>query len=252
MLYPMDLSERIILVTGASSGIGRSTSVLLSRLGAKLVLVGRDTERLRETAGQLDGATHRLEVFDLERVDAILDWMRDLAQEGGQLSGLVHCAGVHLARPLRFLDVNAFDKVMRVNFVSGVQLVKAFRQKGVHASPGSVVLLSSVMALVGQAGVSAYCASKGALTATARSLALELATEGIRVNCVAPGMVESEMTAQLERSLTEEQFATIQAMHPLGIGHPDDVAYAIAFLLGDTGRWITGTTLVVDGGYTAH
>ena len=252
MLNPMDLSGRVILVTGASSGIGRRTSILLSRLGAKLVLVGRNTERLQETAEQLDGATNRVEAFDLEQVDTIPDWMRKLAQQDGQLSGLVHCAGVHLARPLRFLDVNALDKLMRVNFVSGVQLVKGFRQKGVHASTGSVVLLTSVMALVGQPGVSAYCASKGALTAIARSLALELAAEGIRVNCVAPGMVESEMTAQLERSLTEEQFAAVRSMHPLGIGHADDVAHAIAFLLADTGRWITGTTLVVDGGYTAH
>jgi NAD(P)-dependent dehydrogenase (short-subunit alcohol dehydrogenase family) len=252
MFNPMDLSGRSILVTGASSGIGRSTSIQLSRLGAKLILVARDNDRLRDTEQQLNGNCHRVEPFDLKHLHAIPDWLKELAQQEGEMSGLVHCAGVHSARPLRFLDVDKLEELMRVNALAALQLVKGFRQKGVRASKGSVVLLSSVMALVGQAGVSAYCASKGALTAMARSLALELAAEGIRVNCVAPGMVESEMTSHLERSLTGEQFAAVRKMHPLGIGHTDDVAHAVSFLLADTGRWITGTTLVVDGGYTAH
>ncbi len=251
MLNPMDLTGRTVLVTGASSGIGRATSVLLAKLGAKLILVGRNEERLRETAQMLDGASHRLEVFDLEQLEAISPWMKRLAHEEGALTGLVHSAGVHLALPLKYMETAKLESVMRVNFVAAVSLAKAFRQKSVVAPPASIVFLSSVVGLVGQAGLSAYCASKGALLAVARSLALELAAEGIRVNCVAPAIVRTHMVEELERSLTEEQFAAIEAMHPLGIGRPEDVAQAIAFLLADTGRWITGTALVVDGGYTA-
>jgi NAD(P)-dependent dehydrogenase (short-subunit alcohol dehydrogenase family) len=248
----MDLTDRTILVTGASSGIGRATSILLGELGAKLILVGRNPAGLRETSRQLGGAAHRLEPFDLAQAGTIPDWVKDLAQQEGPLAGLVHCAGLHLVRPLRFLDLEKAEQLMRVNFLAAMQLAKGFRQKGVRASSGSIVFLSSVMGSVGQPGVSVYCASKGALMALARSLALELASESIRVNCVAPGIVKTEMTAQLESSLTEEQFTAVKNLHPLGLGHAADVANAVAFLLADTGRWITGTTLVVDGGYTAH
>ena len=252
MWNPMDMSGRTVLVTGASSGIGRSTSIQLSRLGARLILVARDKQRLCDTERQLNGKSHRVAPFDLQDLSAVPEWLKCLAHEEGELSGLVHCAGVHMARPLRFVDTDKVEELIRVNVLAAQQLAKGFRQRQVRASTGSIVFVSSVMALVGQAGVSTYCASKGALTAMARSLALELAGEGIRVNCVAPGIVESEMTSHLARSLTEEQFTAIRKMHPLGIGHTDDVAHAVSFLLADSSRWITGSTLVVDGGYTAH
>ena len=114
------------------------------------------------------------------------------------------------------------------------------------------MLVSSAMGLVGRPGIPAYSASKGALVALARSAALELAKDQIRVNCVAPGFVRTEMLEQLREWLSSEQLAALEAQHPLGLGAPRDVAYAIAFLLADTSHWITGTTLVVDGGYTAH
>jgi len=252
MRNPMDLTGRTILVTGASSGLGRATSLLLGRLGARLVLVARNVEKLQQTAAMLEDPAHRVEPFDLTRADEIAGWMKTLAAEVGPLGGLVHSAGVHATLPLRMLTAKRIDRLMQVNFTAAVCLTKGFRQKDVCGPPAGVVFLSSVMGLVGQPGVSAYAASKGALIAVARSLALELAAEGIRVNCVAPGQVQTEMAQTQQASLTEEQFAAIEAMHPLGIGRPEDVAHAVAFLLADTGRWITGTTLTVDGGYTAH
>ena len=131
-------------------------------------------------------------------------------------------------------------------------LAKGFRQKGVHTDSGSIVLMASVMGLVGAVGRSVYCSSKGAVVGLTKSLALELARDGLRVNCVAPAFVATSMFQEMKTQLGAEQIGAIESAHPLGIGEPRDVAHAIAFLLADTGRWITGTTLVVDGGYTAH
>ena len=132
-------------------------------------------------------------------------------------------------------------------------LAKGFRQKGVHAdNRGSVVFVSAAVGLVGLPALAAYCASKGAINAACKSLALELVHDGIRVNCVAPALVRTEMANTIESALTSEQVSKLHGSHPLGVGSPLDVAYSIAFLLADTGKWITGTTLIVDGGYTAQ
>lgn len=249
---PMDLSGCTILVTGASSGIGRETAILTSRLGARLLLVARNQERLTRTLEQLEGTGHHMQVIDLAQTGQLLGWLKEMAREIGPLHGLVHSAGVHSTRAIRFLTEEALSEVMTVNVGAAVALVRAFRQKGVWATNSSVVLISSVMGLVGQPGVAAYCASKGAIVALTKSLALELASDGIRVNCVAPGQVKTEMTDRQWEGLSTDQKAVIAAMHPLGIGTALDVANAIAFLLADTSRWITGSTLVVDGGYTAR
>ncbi|NTU50556.1 MAG: SDR family oxidoreductase [Desulfobulbaceae bacterium] len=252
MINPMDLVDRTILVTGASSGIGRETAILLSQLGARLILVGRSSEQLCKTLSSLEGTAHQVYAFDLSNVDEIHRWMKEVTSAIGPLHGLVHSAGVQFTRPLRIVSSQGIEELMRLNVTAAILLAKAFRQKGVSADSGSIVYLSSVMGLVGQSGQSAYSASKGALVTLTKSLALELSRENIRVNCVAPAMVSTEMTEKMLDLLTPEQVIQIEAMHPLGFGNPRDVANAIAFLLADTGRWITGTTLVVDGGYTAH
>jgi len=154
--------------------------------------------------------------------------------------------------PLRVVSLAKLNELMDINFNSAVMLTKGFRQRGVVAAPGSIVLLSSIASLIGQRGLSAYCASKGALNALTRSLALELADEQIRINSVAPGLVETEMASKHEGDLPDEKFAQLEKGHPLGLGKPEDVAHAVAFLLADTARWITGSTLVVDGGYLAN
>jgi NAD(P)-dependent dehydrogenase (short-subunit alcohol dehydrogenase family) len=245
------MDGRRVLVTGASSGIGRATAVLLSELGASVVLVGRNEERLAETASQLKGSGHQLASFDLAETDAIPAWVKKLTEQGGSLDGLAHCAGLQLTYPLRATTWNHVEELMRLNVGAALALARGLRQKGANTGSGSVVLLSSAAGLVGEPARAAYSASKAAVVGLSRSLAVELARENIRVNCVAPGVVETPMWEETKRSLTPEQAEEIAKKHPLGVGQPRDVASAIAFLLSDAGRWITGTTLVVDGGFIA-
>lgn len=252
MINPLDMTGRTVLVTGASSGLGRGTCLLLSQLGAKVILVARSEDGLNQTLSQMEGTGHRVAPFDVAQVEAIPEWMKSLAAETGPLSGLVHSAGIHTTHPLRVLQPSKIDEVMRINFTAAVALTKGLRQRGVKAERASVVYISSVMGLVGQRGVTAYCASKGALIAAAKPLALELADENIRVNCIAPGHVRTGLAMKSESLLSDEQIRIIEDMHPLGIGEEIDVANAVAYLLAETGRWITGQTLVVDGGYTIH
>lgn len=252
MLNPMDMTGRRIMVTGASSGIGRETAILLSQLGAKLVLVARDESRLGETKSLLEGGDHRVEPFDLEALDDIFSWMKSLGEEFGTLSGLVHCAGIQMMLPLRMITTRQIAKMTGVNLSAAIMLVKGLSQKGVLASSGSVVLMSSITGMVGSPAMSLYSATKGALVALTKSLALELAGSGLRVNCIAPALVDTPMFEDLKNLFGAEGLAKIESAHPLGIGRPRDIANATAFLLADTGRWITGTTLVVDGGYTAQ
>jgi NAD(P)-dependent dehydrogenase (short-subunit alcohol dehydrogenase family) len=250
-INPLDLTGRRVLVTGASSGIGRETAILLSRLGASLTVAGRDENRLADTVARLEGEGHSAASFDISRLDAIPAWVKQLAA-GGPFDGLVHSAGIHQAAPLRVLNPAAMEDVMRTNVLSAAFLAKGFRQKGCRADAASIVLLSSVAGLAGEPGIAAYSASKAAIAGLARSLAVELAPERIRVNAIAPGFVRSEMGDRLKEFLTPEQFEAIERNHPLGTGTPGDVANGAAFLISDAARWITGTTLVMDGGYTAH
>lgn len=249
---PLLMEGATVLVTGASSGIGRMIAVLLSSLKARVILAGRNTKRLEETREQMAGSGHLVEAFDLTALDLIPGWVKRIAGETGPIAGLVHSAGIHQAIPLRVLTSEKVDEVLRANVSAAIMLVKGFRQKGCCSSPASVVLLSSVAGLTGQPAVSVYAASKAAIVGFTRSAAMELAAERVRVNCIAPGFVATEMTAGLRQKLTAEQYKAIEASHPLGIGTPLDVAYATAFLLSETGRWITGATLVVDGGFTAQ
>ena len=221
-------------------------------MGARLTLTGRDSGRLEETKALLSGDSHRIAPRDLSDLSGLSPWVLELANEGGAFDGMVHASGVQTVRPLKLLDEDHLRSVLEANFMSAMALVRGFRVRGACNGGGSVVWLASVMALTGQAGQAAYCASKGALVSACRALALELAKERIRINCVAPGLVATPMADRLQAVLPSAQFESVAAMHPLGLGEPSDVAASAVFLLSSAARWITGTTLVVDGGYTAH
>lgn len=247
-MKPVSLEGRTVMVTGASSGIGRGCAIVAAERGARLVLVGRSEERLKETQSQLAGSGHSVAAFDLSDTGGIPDWMKQFKE----LSGLVHAAGVQVTNPLRALTPEEHSSVMRVNVDSALFLTKGFRQRGVLSpAGGSVVYITSVMAFAGKAAIASYSASKGALVAMTKSLAVELGREKIRVNCIAPGQVPSGIADEMQKTMTPEQFDAIRKAHPLGFGEPRDVGNAAAFLLSDDARWITGTTLVADGGFLA-
>lgn len=247
----VDLTGRHVLVTGASAGIGRATALLAARLGARVTINGRDAGRLAETLALLPGEGHRVAAFDLSDSDAIPGWVKAQAEAGGPIAGLAHCAGVQIGKPVRAVDRAFFDSILHANLLSALALARGLRQKGCHAEPAALVLVSSVAAEIGQPGNVVYSAAKGGLVSATRGLAMEFLRDGIRVNCVAPAMVETEMMERFRRTTTADQFEAIRAAHPMGFGRPEDVASAIAFLLSEASGWINGVMLPVDGGYLA-
>lgn len=253
MINPMDLSGKNIMVTGASSGIGKGIAVLLSKLGANLILVARNEDRLKDTYNELEPGNHSYHLLDLNNLDAIEGLMDRVCQNGLKLNGLVHSAGISRTMPLQYLKLSDLSNIMSVNFYSFIELVKQFSKRKYHDNGGSVVAISSISNKVGARGLTAYCASKGALESAIRSMALDLSPRKIRINSIAPGMIETQIYDGLKSIVNNNDFeADLKKRQIMGIGKPEDVAYAAAYLLSDASKLITGTSIVVDGGYLAH
>jgi len=248
---PMSLVGRTIMVTGASSGIGRATAIYASRLGARLIICGRNSERLSSVSSELHGSGHVIKIFDFVEIDQIVPWLKSVCLELGPLNGLAHCAAVQATRPIQTIDPEFVTKILLQNLGASLMLAQAFRLKVCHSPQASLVYVSSSAALRNAPGNVVYAASKGGIISAVKGLGVELVRDGIRVNAVAPAMVDTPMSEKFRGILSEENFNKLIAMHPLGFGQPDDVAAAINFLLADTARWITGSVLCVDGGFLA-
>lgn len=246
MYNPFSLEGKKILITGASSGIGADTAIECSRMGASVVITGRNEDRLAQTLASLDtsfGVTHQMIVADLTDESSL----NSLVEQIDNLDGLVNNAGVNRVKPVTFIKQDDLDYVFQSNTWAAVNLTRMLCKKKKLKKNGSIVFTSSVSAFFNAPGRALYAGSKAALTAFMRSFAVELADKGIRANAVHPGMVETKLIAE---NLTEEELQNNLKEYPLNrFGKPQDVAWAIIYLLSEASSWVTGTSMVVDGGF---
>jgi NAD(P)-dependent dehydrogenase (short-subunit alcohol dehydrogenase family) len=253
MINPMDLQGKNIMVTGASAGIGKGIALFLSKLGANVIMVARSRDRLEEVYNLLEPGNHSYYIMDLGNLEGLEGLIDNICSNGRKLNGLVHSAGISLTMPIQYLKMSDLKNIMSVNFFSFVELVKHFSKRKYNDNGGSIVAISSISRKVGARGWSAYCASKGALESAIRSMALDLAPKNIRINSIAPAMIETQIYEELKKLVNNKEFETeLKKRQILGLGKPEDVAYAVAFLISDCSKFITGTSLSVDGGYLSH
>jgi len=248
-----DLKNKNIIVTGASSGIGKQCAITFSQLGANVILIARNKERLKDTYNKLEKGNHLIISQDIIKYEKLEEVVNTAVNKLGRISGFVHSAGIEMTLPLRNIQPSYYEEIFSVNVIAGFELAKIIsKKKYLDGDGASFIFISSVMGILGQPGKVAYCSSKGALISGARAMALELEKKNIRVNCILPGVVETEMSNKMFENLPEESKKSIIDMHPLGLGKSEDIANACTFLLSDASRWITGTNLIVDGGYSAR
>lgn len=254
MINPMSLESKCIILTGAASGIGRETAKVLHSLGAKLLLLDVNEDGLISVKNELDQeCSYRM--IDLTDSDSIKPVLMEAKKElGCSYTGLVHCAGIPSVIPLRALSNKQYEKVMKINTEAGLMLAKVFTGKQGHdlCQQGSIVFISSVYGVVGSAANIAYATSKAALIGMTKALAIEFACKNIRVNCIAPGFIKTNMADGVSAMFDSTYSDRIEAMHPLGWGEATDIANGIAFLLSDASKWTTGAVFNIDGGFTAQ
>lgn len=244
---PFSLSGKRILVTGASSGIGRAVALECSKMGATLVLTARSQERLEETLSLCEGANHTVCVADLTDTKALAR----LVYETSELDGVVLCSGKGATAPFNFSSKDKFIDVFDTNFFSPVELLRLLSKKKKIKQGASVVFIVSIGGISKfSMGNSMYGASKASLNSVIRFCSLELAGRKVRVNGICPGMVDTPLIHS--GTITEEQHAKDMENYPLKrYGKPEDIAYGAIYLLSDAASWVTGHSLVIDGGITA-
>ena len=247
----MKLSGQKILITGASRGIGKACAERCASEGAKTVLIARNQETLDRVRNSLPGDGHLAISADLLNPEACVpEIFKQACADGIKLTGFIHAAGIGPVIPVKMVTLQAMQEIFTVNYFSFMVMMRQFIRKN-YSEGGSVVAISSVAAVAGWQGLSVYAGTKGALNASIRSLSLELADKKFRINAILPSNVKTDMLASMTSVLTEENMVELKKKQPLGFGMPEDVANAAAFLLDPASRFITGSTLVVDGGYTA-
>lgn len=249
MYNPFSLEGKTVLVTGASSGIGRGIAVECSKMGAKVVINGRNKERLQKTFDQLEGEGHIQIVADLSKQEDI----ERLADEVPALNGFVNSAGIPKICPVKRIDRQTLEEIMNVNAFGPILLTSQLLRKKKLQKKSSIVLIASISGVcMANTGEGPYAATKAALAGYTKTAAFELAAQGTRVNTICPGLVPTEILALSNEMFSEDQLKeTMYGRYPLKrVGTPEDIANGAIYLLSDASSWVTGINLVIDGGYT--
>jgi NAD(P)-dependent dehydrogenase (short-subunit alcohol dehydrogenase family) len=245
------LAGTTLFVTGASSGIGRASATALSQLGARLVLSGRDQARLEQAQQALAGYGHAIIPTELTDADATAEVVKSAAREHGPFNGIFHAAGAFSVFSIKITKQRHIDETFGASVFGAYGIARAAAGKNVLVDGGSVVFISSVAAMRGSSGLTAYAGAKAAILGLNTALAHELAPRRIRVNTIVASTIETEMHLRTVENADMTYVERNRARHPLGFGQPDDVANGVVFLMSDASRWVTGSTLAIDGGYLA-
>lgn len=245
MYNPFSLEGKNILVTGASSGIGRGICIETSKMGATVHLMARNEQRLAETLSQMEGEGHQMHQVDLCDKDVLTELVDSLPS----LDGVVLCAGIIKTMPVKNISEDALEEIFNTNIMADIRMVSRMLKKKKLNKGASVIFISSVSTFNVKVGNSLYSATKGAVNSFAKAMALEVSKQNMRVNCIQPGFVPSSILSS--GAIEEDAFLKFYAeRHPLGFGTPTDIANTCIYLLSDAARWVTGSVFTIDGGYT--
>lgn len=248
MINLLDFTGKQILITGASIGIGKETAILLSKLGAKVLLLDIDENGLREAMPFLEGEGHHYFCYDLSNLDGIEQKVKEIVETCGAIDGFVNCVGIRSRRPLSMITPKVLNEVMNVNFGAFIELIRNITKKKNFNEGLSIVGISSISSQKGGTSVTAYAASKAAMDSAVRCLAKELAPKKIRLNTVVPAQINTPAYAKMLTMSGGAEDITLTRQY-LGLGEPSDVANTIVFLLSNSSRFITGSSIPVDGGF---
>lgn len=249
---PFDLTGKSIVITGASSGIGRQCAIDCSRMGARIILIGRDIYRLEETMNCLYGEGHFYYSVDLTDIVQIENLGNDIENNIGKINGLVNCAGVSTTLPLKLMSHQKIEDMFKINVLSAMDMTRELSKVKRMEFDSSIVFISSVMGIVGEKGKSLYSLTKGALIASVRSLACEFSKRKIRVNAISPGAILTPINANLPHMQDSNRRLELENKHLLGLGETSDISNGVIYLLSNASRWVTGQNLIIDGGYTVR
>ncbi len=245
MNNPFSMHDKTVLVVGASSGIGQASAIMLSQMGAKLIITGRNEKNLQHTMESLSGDGHSVFIGDLVKQEN----REKLVETLPNIDGMFYSAGISRMFPLKYMRDDTLDEIFAINLFAPMKITRSLVKKKLLNQGSSLLYMSSIAPFIGIAGQVGYSSSKGALSAMIKIVAKELAPQKIRANCLCPGMINTPL---LNASVvTEATYKKDQASYHLGgYGEPNDVAAAAVYFLSPASKWVTGTNFIMDGGLT--